>query len=54
MYVYRRRAALILFLVALAAVAAFALGITLCIDWTGGGAPPRDLGPAAASTFRVL
>lgn len=42
MYALRRHAALVLFLVALAAVALFALGITLCIDWGGASAPPSD------------
>ena len=44
MYVYRRHAALVLTLVALAAIVLFALGLTLCIDWGGASAPPRDFG----------
>jgi hypothetical protein len=45
MYAYRRHAALVLTVIALAAVTLFALGITLCIDWGGASAPPpRDLG----------
>jgi hypothetical protein len=48
MYLYRRHAALILMLIAFAAVALFALGITLCIDWGGASAPPHDFGQPAA------
>ena len=48
MFAYRRHAALILVVVALAAVTAFALGITLCIDWGGASAPPRDFGQPAS------
>ena len=44
MYAHRRHAALVLLLVALAAVTLFALGLTLCIDWGGASAPPRDVG----------
>jgi hypothetical protein len=44
MYAHRRQAALILVLVAVAAVTLFALGLTLCIDWGGASAPPRDFG----------
>jgi hypothetical protein len=44
MQTYRRPAALVLLLVALAAVTLFALGLTLCIDWGGANAPPRDFG----------
>lgn len=44
MYAYRRHAALVLTLIALLAVALFALGLTLCIDWGGASAPPRDFG----------
>ena len=47
MYVYRRHAALVLMLVALAAIVLFALGLTLCIDWGGASAPPRDFGQPA-------
>ena len=54
MYAYRRHAAVILFVVALAAVAAFALGITLCIDWGGASAPPHDFGQPAAIILRCL
>lgn len=48
MYAQRRRMAVILFVVAVVAVAAFAFGITSCIDWGGASSPPRlyDL-PAA-------
>ena len=54
MYAYRRYAAVILFVVALAAVTAFALGITLCIDWGGASAPPRDFGQPAAIALQLL
>jgi hypothetical protein len=54
MFAYRRNAALILVVVALTAVTAFALGITLCIDWGGASAPPRDFGQPAAVLLRLL
>ena len=47
MYAHRRHAALVLMVIALAAVALFALGLTLCIDWGGASAPPRDFGQPA-------
>lgn len=54
MYAYRRQVAVILLVVALAAVTAFALGITLCIDWGGASAPPRDFGQPAAIVLQLL
>ncbi len=54
MYAIRRHAALILLLVALAAVALFALGITRCIDWGGASAPPRDFGQPASVILGLL
>lgn len=48
MYLYRRHAALILTLIAVAAVLLFALGLVMCIDWGGASAPPRDFGQPAA------
>jgi len=48
MYAYRRHAALVLMVVAIAAVVLFALGLVLCIDWGGASAPPRDFGQMAA------
>ena len=48
MYAIRRHAAVILLLIALAAVTLFALGITMCIDWGGASAPPRDFGQPAS------
>jgi hypothetical protein len=54
MYLYRRHAALVLTLIALAAVVLFALGLTLCIDWGGAGAPPRDFGQPAALVLSVF
>ena len=44
MYVHRRHAAVILTLIAVTALVLFALGLTLCIDWGGASAPPRDFG----------
>ena len=54
MYAHRRQMALVLVLVALVAVTAFALGITLCIDWGGASAPPRDFGQPALTVLRLL
>jgi hypothetical protein len=54
MYAYRRYVALVLVVVALAALTAFALGITLCIDWGGASAPPRDFGQPAAIALQLL
>jgi hypothetical protein len=54
MYAYRRQAALVLVVIALAAVTLFALGITLCIDWGGASAPPRDFGQPASAVLRLL
>lgn len=51
---YRRPAAVILLLVALAAVTLFALGLTLCIDWGGASAPPRDFGQPASVLLQLL
>jgi len=54
MYAYRRHAAAILLVIAVVAVTAFALGITLCIDWGGASAPPRDFGQPAALVLSLL
>jgi hypothetical protein len=54
MYPLRRHAAFVLLLVALAAVTLFALGITMCIDWGGASAPPRDFGQPASVLLRLL
>jgi hypothetical protein len=54
MYVYRRHAALILTVIAITAVSLFALGITLCIDWGGAGAPPRDFGQQVSLVLRPV
>jgi hypothetical protein len=48
MYPHRRQAALVLAIIAIAAVTLFALGLTLCIDWGGASAPPRDIGQPAS------
>jgi hypothetical protein len=52
MHARRRHMALVLLVVALAAVTAFALGITLCIDWGGASTPPRDFGKATMTVPR--
>jgi hypothetical protein len=54
MYALRRHAALVLVLVALAAVLLFALGVTMCIDWGGASAPPRDFGQPASILLPLL
>ena len=54
MYAHRRQMALVLVIVALAAVTLFALGLTLCIDWGGASAPPRDYGQPAALVLSLL
>jgi hypothetical protein len=41
MYAQRRRMAVVLFVIAVVAVAAFGLGVTRCIDWGGASAPPH-------------
>jgi hypothetical protein len=54
MYTYRRHMALILTLIALAAVALFALGLVLCIDWGGASAPPMDFGQPASLVLSLF
>jgi hypothetical protein len=54
MYLHRRHAALVLMLIALTAVTLFALGLTLCIDWGGAAAPPRDFGQPAALVLSLF
>ncbi len=54
MYALRRRAALVLVLIALLAVVLFALGLTLCIDWGGASATPHDFGQPASVLIRSL
>ena len=54
MLAYRRQAALVLAIVAVAAVVLFALGMVLCIDWGGASAPPRDFGQPAAQVLSIL
>jgi len=54
MYALRRHAAVVLLLIAVAAVTLFALGITLCIDWGGASAPPRDFGQPGSVVLRLL
>ena len=41
MHAHRRDMALVLLVVAVAAVIAFGVGLTLCIDWGGASAPPH-------------
>ena len=51
---HRRTKALIMLIIALVAVIAFGAGITLCIDWGGASAPPRDYGqPPSAIALPV-
>jgi hypothetical protein len=50
----RRKKALILLAIAIAAVLAFGLGITSCIDWGGASAPPHVYGQPAALFLRIL
>jgi hypothetical protein len=50
----RRRKALILLFVAVVAVLAFGLGITLCIDWGGASAPPHVYGQPASLVLSFL
>ncbi len=54
MYVHRRHAALVLTLIALLAVTLFALGLTLCIDWGGASAPPRDFGQQVSLALSLV
>jgi hypothetical protein len=49
-----RHVALILAVVALLAVALFALGLTLCIDWGGASAPARDVGHPVVLVLSIL
>jgi hypothetical protein len=50
----RRRKALIMLFVAVLAVLAFGLGLTLCIDWGGASAPPHDYDQPAALVLSFL
>ncbi len=54
MYAHRRSMALILFVIAVVAVSAFALGITMCIDWGGASAPPHLYGQPATLALSLL
>ncbi|HEY5275585.1 MAG TPA: hypothetical protein VIK38_03460 [Coriobacteriia bacterium] len=54
MHAHRRRMALVLLLLAVAAVVAFGAGLTLCIDWGGAGAPPHVYGQPGALVLHVL
>ena len=54
MYLYRRHAALVLTLIAIAAVLLFALGLVMCIDWGGASAPPRDFGQPASLVLSLF
>jgi hypothetical protein len=54
MLAHRRQAALVLMLIALVAIALFALGITLCIDWGGASSPPPAMSRPAALVLSVL
>jgi hypothetical protein len=46
--------AIALALIAVAAIVLFALGLTLCIDWGGASAPPRDFGQPASLVLSFL
>ncbi len=45
----RRQKALLLLAIAILAVALFALGLTLCIDWGGASSPPGAYDQMAAA-----
>jgi len=50
----RRKKALILLAIAIAAVLAFGLGITSCIDWGGASAAPHIYGQPGALVLHFL
>jgi len=54
MQAHRRKVALILLVIAVAAVIAFGAGLTLCIDWGGAGAPPHLYGQPGALVLHLL
>jgi hypothetical protein len=54
MRAHRRKMALVLLLVAVAAVIAFGAGLTLCIDWGGASAPPHLYGHPGALVLSIL
>lgn len=51
MHPHRRRIALVMLVIAVAAVIAFGAGLTLCIDWGGASAPPHFYAQPAALLF---
>jgi len=54
MRAHRREMALVLLLVAVVAVIAFGVGLTLCIDWGGASAPPHLYGQPGALVLNLL
>ena len=54
MHAHRGDMALVLLVIAVAAVIAFGVGLTLCIDWGGASAPPHLYGQPAAMILSVL
>lgn len=54
MHVHRRDMALVLLVIAVAAVIAFGVGLTLCIDWGGASAPPHLYGQPGALVLHLL
>ena len=50
----RRRKAIVMLSIAVAAVVLFGLGLTLCIDWGGASAPPSFYGQPAALVLSFL
>jgi hypothetical protein len=54
MYAHRRDIALVLLVIAVAAVIAFGVGLTLCIDWGGASAPPHLYGQPGALILYLL
>ena len=54
MHAHRRDMALVLLVIAVAAVIAFGVGLTLCIDWGGASAPPHLYGQPGALGLHLL
>ena len=54
MHAHRGDMALVLLVIAVAAVIAFGVGLTLCIDWGGASAPPHLYGQPGALILYLL
>jgi hypothetical protein len=54
MHAHRRDIALIMLFIAVAAVIAFGVGLTLCIDWGGASAAPHIYGQPGALVLHFL